>query len=95
MKTTVTFTDGTKREITVIHADKVRGEMASHQQGLPSLQDAPITGVSVHIWAACKRLFPDKTDGTFHTWLDTVEDIALDEDSSGNDAVNPHNLAAL
>ncbi|MCG7231017.1 hypothetical protein [Corynebacterium propinquum] len=95
MKTKVTFTDGTTREITVIHADKVRGEMASHQQGLPSLQDAPITGVSVHVWAACKRLFPDTTSGTFSAWLDTVEDLSLDEDSSGNDAVNPQNLAAL
>lgn len=96
MKTTVKFTDGTTREITVTHADKVRGEMASHQQGLPSLQAAPITGVTVHIWAACKRLHPEQTAGDFNTWLDTVEDLKLDDDDLAEaNAVNPPHTAAL
>ena len=30
MKTTVTFTDGTKREITVIHADKTSNSTKNH-----------------------------------------------------------------
>lgn len=95
MKTTVKFTDGTTRDITVIHADKVRGEMASHQQGLPSLQAAPITGVTVHVWAACKRLNPQDTSGNFQEWLDTVEDMELDEATAEVAPVNPPHTAAL
>ena len=95
MKTTVKFTDGTTRDITVIHADKVRGEMASHQQGLPSLQAAPVTGVTVHVWAACKRLNPASTSGNFQEWLDTVEDLELDEKAAEVAPVNPPHTAAL
>lgn len=94
MKTTVKFTDGTTRDITVTHADKVRGEMASHQQGLPSLQAAPITGVTVHVWAACKRLNPDSTSGNFQDWLDTVEDLELDETAAEVAPVNPPHTVA-
>lgn len=94
MKTKITLLDGTTKDITVIHADKVRGEMEAHRQGLPSLQDAPVTGVTVHVWAACKRMYPEATPHDFNAWLDTIEDLELDDAIAEADAVNPPQPAA-
>lgn len=74
MKVAVTYNTGKREETTVIHADKVRAELEAHRQGLPRLQDAPMTGVTVQVWAAYRRI-DEQTPADFYQWLDDIENI--------------------
>ena len=91
MKTTVTYTNGTEKEYDVIHADRVRGELEAHRRGLPSIQEAPMTLISVQVFAAALRIDPEETAGDFDQWIETVSDLKIDEAK----AVDPHQATAL
>ncbi|MDK4252602.1 hypothetical protein NLL32_00745 [Corynebacterium propinquum] len=74
MKVAVTYNTGKREETTVIHADKVRAELEAHRQGLPGLQDAPMTGITIQVWAAYRRMHAE-TPADFYQWLDDIENI--------------------
>lgn len=100
MKMTVIYTDGKSEEISVVHADKVRAELEQHRQGMPSLQHTPMTGVTLQVWAAARRLDKD-TPADLYEWLDSIDTIEpvnddIDEQTGAVVTdVNPRHTAAL
>ena len=64
----VTYTAGTagapitSEVIEVLYPDKLRAEQAAVRAKLPTIKDAPLTGMSLWAWAALRRLGRITTD---------------------------------